>query len=639
MDGAPVDRDLLHRMTEFMTFRGPDAQEIWTDGNVGFGHTMLRTTWEAETEKQPLTLDGKVWLTVDARIDGRSELIAELEAKLQRRVRKGGTGNGSGPDSVPNDAELILLAYEAWGEDCVQHLIGDFAFAIWDARERRLFCARDHLGVKPFYYAHVGNSLLFSNTIDCLRVHPQVSDELNDLAIADFLLFGVNYEMATTAFADIKRLPRAHCLKRSDRALDVSCYWTLPVNEPIRYNRESEYIDHFRELLRAAVGDRLRTNSVAVSLSGGLDSTTVAATAKQLLIAKQRPFDLRAFTIVYDHLLPDKERYYSGVAAEGLGIPIDYLSADSYRLFDRHAELRHPEPSDFPLPALLSDYLKRVANSSRVLLSGEGGDPLMLYTWRDLAKLAREFQWPSILKYVASHVFSYGRLPKLGYRSTVKYWMGKDFRWQYSLPTWLDRSLVERLNLTGRLEQINQPPSSVHPQRPDAYHNFMRGTWADLFERGDPGVTALPLEIRYPLFDLRLVNFFLRLPAIPWCVNKEMLRRSMKGILPEIIRRRPKTPLAGNQLAALLRESDLQSVNNGNGAGLDKYVNADALPGMSSDQDSDSQELNLRAICLNYWLQDTLSPTVRVPMEECDGIGRQNFGTTTTAQQRGEKRI
>jgi len=81
IDGAPVDRDLLGRMTDFMAYRGPDAQEIWIDGNVGFGQTMLRTTWEAETETQPLTLDGKVWLTADARIDGRPELIAELEAK------------------------------------------------------------------------------------------------------------------------------------------------------------------------------------------------------------------------------------------------------------------------------------------------------------------------------------------------------------------------------------------------------------------------------------------------------------------------------------------------------------------------------------------------------------------------------
>ena len=622
LDGAPVDRDLLRRMTDFMTFRGPDAQEIWIDDNVGFGHTMLRTTWEAETEKQPLTLDGKNWLTADARIDGRTELIAELESKLRRSVRIAEPGNGSGPDRLANDAELILLAYEAWGEECVKHLIGDFAFAIWDARQRRLFSARDHFGVKPFYYAQVGSSFLFSNTLDCLRLHPGVSDQLNDLAIADFLLFGFNQETTTSTFADIKKLPPAHCLKQSERAVSIDRYWTLPINDQIRYKRENEYIDHFRTLLSESVNDRLRTNSVAVSMSGGLDSTTVAATARQLLDKIQQRVDLRAFTIIYDHLLPDPERDYAQAAADGIGIPIQYLFADSYQLFERHTELRHAEPSDFSLPSLMSDYLKLVANSSRVLLSGDGGDPLMLYTWRDLAKHVHDFRWGRIAKYVASHLFSYGSVPALGYRSTLKYFMGKDSRWQYSLPTWLDRSLIDRLDLTARLEEINRPPSSAHPERPDAYHNFRRSSWIDCFERADPGVTSVPLETRFPFFDLRLVDFFLRVPTIPWCVHKEMIRRSMKGVLPEVIRRRPKTPLGGNQLAAHFRQSELQSLNNGTGVGFDKYVNGKALPGMSPDQDRDAQELNVRAICLNYWLQDTLSPTTRTLTEERNGIGR-----------------
>src|SRR5258705_3031965 len=195
LDGAPIVQDLLWRMTHLMSFRGPDAQEIWIDGNVSFGHTLLRTTWEADTENQTLTLDGEIWLTADARIDGRAELINALKDKLAGRLHTRSL----------NDAELILYAYEAWGEDCVKHLIGDFAFAIWDGRERRLFCGRDHLGVKPFYYARVGNSFLFSNTLNCLRLHHAVSNELNDLAVADFLLFGFNQDKATTTFADIQR--------------------------------------------------------------------------------------------------------------------------------------------------------------------------------------------------------------------------------------------------------------------------------------------------------------------------------------------------------------------------------------------------------------------------------------------------
>ena len=121
LDGAPIDRDLLTRLTESMTFRGPDSQLIVIDRHAGFGHTMLRTTHEAATETQPITLDGKLWLTADARLDGRDELIEKL------------TASHSLSRSKPNDAELILFAYNAWQENCVDHLIGDFAFAIWNA--------------------------------------------------------------------------------------------------------------------------------------------------------------------------------------------------------------------------------------------------------------------------------------------------------------------------------------------------------------------------------------------------------------------------------------------------------------------------------------------------------------------------
>src|SRR5688572_29376421 len=119
LDGAPVDRDLLSRMTNFMSFRGPDAQKIWVEGHVDFGHAWLRTT----AEEQPLTLEGEIWVSSDQRFDGQARINAK------------------------NSSEIVLRAYQIWGEDCVNHLLGDFAFAVWDKRSRRLFCARDHFGV------------------------------------------------------------------------------------------------------------------------------------------------------------------------------------------------------------------------------------------------------------------------------------------------------------------------------------------------------------------------------------------------------------------------------------------------------------------------------------------------------------
>ena len=105
---------------------------------------------------------------------------------------------------------MILRAYCVWGEDCVAHLLGDFTFAMWDGPKRRLFCARDHLGVKPLFYAQIGQTVVISNTLDCVRLHPAVSRDLNDSAIADFLFFGANQQSDTTSFRDIRRLPSAH---------------------------------------------------------------------------------------------------------------------------------------------------------------------------------------------------------------------------------------------------------------------------------------------------------------------------------------------------------------------------------------------------------------------------------------------
>ncbi len=252
------------------------------------------------------------------------------------------------------DVELILRAYDRWGEQCLEHLLGDFAFAIWDGRKRRLFCARDHFGVKPFYYAHVSGNFVISNTLNCVRLHPAVSDELNEQAIGDFLLFGLNQDLATTSFADIKRLPRLITLTWSNGKAQITQYWKLQTEGNIYYNRASEYIERFEELLREAVEDRLRADRVCVSMSGGLDSPAIAAVAKASL-AKQFPdFDLRACAIIYDRLIPDEERYYSGIAANSLGIPIQYLAADDCLPYERWEEVTASQPEFYYVSVLIA---------------------------------------------------------------------------------------------------------------------------------------------------------------------------------------------------------------------------------------------------------------------------------------------
>ncbi|MBD3558372.1 asparagine synthetase B, partial [Planktothrix sp. FACHB-1355] len=518
LDGKPIDKQLLQQMTEFMNYRGPDDRNIWFDGHVGFGHTLLRTTSESAREQQPFCLNGQVWIVADARVDSRAELIQKF--------------NGDIALETATDAELILHAYCHWGEDCLKHLLGDFAFAIWDSRRQRLFCARDHFGVKPFYYAPVGNCLIFGNTLNSLRIHPYVCDRLNDLAIADFLLFGDNQESDTTAFADIQRLPPAHYLTWSNLGLNIKRYWTLPLDGYIRYKRPEEYVEHFRELMGTTVSDRLRTNRVAVSMSGGMDSTTIAATACQL--CNQDTFDLKAFTVVYDKLIPDEERYYSGLVAEALGIPIHYLVADDYTLFGKAEQPRsgYAEPSNVSVLPILADRLKQIAAHSRVLLDGNGGDPVF-YSWGAyfyFAYLVKNWQLGRPLVDTIEYVVSHKRLPQPGVRSRVKRWLG--IRPPVpAYPSWINTDFSAKWDLTGRWEQFYREKPLIHPVRPEAYQQLTSLSWSFLFERYDPGVTGLPVEVRYPFFDLRLVNYLLAIPPVPWCLHKELMRVAMRGIL------------------------------------------------------------------------------------------------------------
>jgi asparagine synthase (glutamine-hydrolysing) len=567
LDGAPIDRYLLWRMTDFMAFRGPDTQEVWIDQNVGFGHTMLRTTSEAETEKQPLTLDHKVWLNADARIDARKELFAKLQSKLQRSL-----------NLTPTDAELILLSYEAWGEECVNHLLGDFAFAIWDSLSRRLFCARDQFGVKPFFFARVSNSFIFSNTLNALRLDTRVSDALNEVAIGDYLVFGLNQDLLSTAFRDIQRVPPGHTLTLSKNSITTRPYWTLAITNPIRFRDRHSYVERFEELLTSAIADRLRTDRVAISMSGGLDSTSLAAIASNLLDHK-----VHGCANVYDSLIPDEERHYSTVAANHLDIPITHINAAQYSLFDARqpSEMNQPEPFLIsPLTGQFNDLLRVCAKHGRVGFTGYDGDSFMHEASRSsLAASARRL-----------------------FRTQIKRILGKQ-PVESLYPEWIDESFAKRINLRDRLRKAAGSPNKT---RPAAFAAFNSKVWAPLFESYDPGATRLQLEMRHPLIDLRLIDYLLAIPAVPWCVNKHILRVTMKNRLPTAVLNRRKTPLAGDPALQLARHASVRWLDSFEvNPQLKSFVNLNLRRPIADEQISDGLWASLRVFALNYWLTNS----------------------------------
>lgn len=177
-DGAPADRDLLLRMARRMADRAPDGLGVWSSGHVGLGLAMLRIAGEPVEPEEPHSLDGKVWIVADARIDGRDELTASLRAA------------GRNVEPAASSAALILHAYRAFANSFVEHLVGDFAFALWDANAQKLICARDHFGLRPFFYANKGNSLLFASDPLSLLECASVTSTPDEEAIGDLFIFG-----------------------------------------------------------------------------------------------------------------------------------------------------------------------------------------------------------------------------------------------------------------------------------------------------------------------------------------------------------------------------------------------------------------------------------------------------------------
>ncbi len=600
VDGVPVEPGTLQGLTNFQAIRGPDAQQVWLDGCVGFGHTLLKTTEESHRERQPLSLDGNAWIVADARVDGRRELIVQLRAH----------GHEDLAADAP-DAELLLRAYHVWGEDCVQHLLGDFAFGIWDRPQRRLFCARDHLGVKPFYYAHIGSLVLFSNTLDCIRQHPAVSNTLNDRAIADFLLFEMNQDSATTSFADIQRLPPAHCAVWSLEGLRIRRYWTMPIEEPLLYQRSQDYFDQFKELLQEAVGDRVRTNRVGIFLSGGLDSSTLLAGANDLRKQSRDAFELVAVTKVDPEFADDGT--YAKLVAKHLQIPVHFLNWGEEAVnpnWERTPfHTQEPDSSPWTAEAYHCSW-RQIQSHSRVFFYGEGPDNALRFEWRPYASyLIHNRRYGRLLRDACSTLMAQPRPPYWGRISNALIQFGSNESFEpTAFPAWLSPDLEKRLDLRDRWHNLwREAPSRggmTHPFHPVAYASFESPLWQVIFEGQDAGRTGVCTELRYPFVDVRLLSFLLRVPAMPWCRSKYFMRRAFRGALPRQVLRRQKSGIPCQAIMDRVARGGLAPFVAA--PELSCYVNPDLVPNVIN-KDIWVFGGGLLARSLNFWLQNSQS--------------------------------
>jgi asparagine synthase (glutamine-hydrolysing) len=514
-DGAPLDEALLRRMTAAMAFRGPDARHLWANGRVGLGHTLFRTGLESEQERQPCSLGDDVWIAADVRIDGRADLVQRLRDRGRDVV------------AAAPDAELILHAYLVWGDRGLDHLIGDFAFVLWDGRQERLLAGRDQLGVAQLFYSQAGGTLLLGNTLNSLLVHPRVADTLDKQTLADVALFLTPLDDAATGYSAIRRLPPGCKLVCDRDGLRVDRYWTL--REPacrVRYRRPEEYAEHFRLLFDEAVGDRLRTARAGCQLSGGMDSSSIAVAAHRRLQASGHPFELRAFSIEYPTLIPDEEGRLAAQVAAHSGFAVEVLNGETYLRAEPPADPTWlpPEPGAVTL-WVMEEVCRRTAAFAPVLLTGYGGDPLLAppaLSWHRAWAALRHGAW----KWPARELAALARQRRPPQPGPLPAWVNG--RWARDL------DLAERATLNRHRAQREQRGMAGAP------------LWRALFAWSDAGYNGRPLSIRFPFFDLRLIEFVLAIPPVPWLDDKHLLRAAMGERLPEGVRTRPKTVMPGD---------------------------------------------------------------------------------------------
>ncbi len=311
-DGRPVEPDVIQRMTGAMAYRGADGLTHWIVEGAALGHCMFRTTAESLEERQPLADEaGHFHLVMDGWLANPAELRAELEAHGVSLRDK-------------SDAELVLRAWQTWREQCCDHIDGEFAFVIWDSQRRSAFAARDHLGLRPLHWHWDGRRLLIASDINGVMAVGDFEPRLNVSKVAEHVAHNM-ISLEDTLWQDVMRLPPANAMWVTAYGPRVFRYWLPPLDAPLRYSREEDYVEHYRELLADSVRRASRTHlPLGCEVSGGLDSSAVFAIAHRDLQAGRLPApSLHGYTYSFPPGGPEDEIEFAEAVGQHLGVNID----------------------------------------------------------------------------------------------------------------------------------------------------------------------------------------------------------------------------------------------------------------------------------------------------------------------------
>lgn len=558
-------RALVRRMTGAIAHRGPDAQGFFLDDEVALGHARLSILDLAGGQQPMANADKSVWISFNGEIFNYVELRDELIACGRRFATN-------------SDTEVILQLYDELGTDCVSRLNGDFAFALWDARRRRLMLARDRLGVRPLFYTRHNGTLYFASEVKALLEVPGLSAELDPIALDQIFTFW--FPLAPrTAFKGIEELKPAHVLIADDHGIVVRPYWTLDYPRlgeegPHDARAEALFADHIEHLLLDATRIRLRADvPVGAYLSGGLDSSLVAAAAKRFA-----PERLRTFSLTFESAEFDESEHQQrmvralGTAHESVAC----TTADIARLFPqaiRHGETPILRTAPAPLLAL-SGLAHR--NGFKVVLTGEGADEVFAgYDLFKEAKLRRfcarqpESRRRPLLfrrlypylpglqaqspEYLAAFFGAgvgplddplFSHLPRLRTTAGAKAFFSRELR-----------ATLGGYDALGELRE-SLPAEFAH------WHPLSQAQYLEtayllpgyiLSSQGDRVALAHAVEGRFPFLDHRVVELGARIPPqlkLNGLREKHIVRKTAERMLPDAIANRTKQPYRAPDAAA-----------------------------------------------------------------------------------------
>jgi asparagine synthase (glutamine-hydrolysing) len=526
---GPVDREALTRMRDAMAHRGPDEHGVFVADDVGLGHRRLSII-DLSSGTQPMaSADGSVWISYNGEIYNFQTLRSLLESR----------GFGF---RTKSDTEVILAAYQAFGEGCLDHLRGMFAFALWDAEKRQLLLARDRLGIKPLYYTVQGGALLFASEIKAILQWPGVRRAVDRVALRDYLRHRY-VPGPRTLFEGIHKLQPGHVLRARNGNVEIRRYWDLPLDgethDPERAERE------LRERIEDCVESHLVSDvALGVFLSGGLDSTVVTGVMSELLAGPAE-----SFSVGYDGNADSDERPFAQLAATRFGTVHRALALDPrgfwavLPMLVWHLDEPVADPAAVPL-YFLSKFARRFVT---VLLSGEGADEILAgYA------IYRKMLWLERLHPLSPLARPLGAMARDARRRRYLEWAGLPLERRYrGVSSVFSVSDADRLLGHGgdpedeadSVARYFEPTRRLDPLRRMLYFDTKVWLPDDLLVKADKTTMAASIELRVPFLDHTLVEWAWRLPSrlkLRGRTGKYLLRQATRDLVPPPILERPK---------------------------------------------------------------------------------------------------